>query len=65
MLTPTDDKEARAIEFMRRFSELIMQAADGEMSKMEAEAAYFDIEQDTGMTREEAVSVLEVRLKPN
>lgn len=52
--------EARAGEFMQRLTVSILAAVDGEEAETMA-----DIEQDMDMTKEEAVSILERRIRPS
>ena len=64
-LQPVDAEEDRAMEFMRRYTALIVECANGKVTKVEAEGAMLDIESDTDLTLRDATAILERRLRAN
>jgi hypothetical protein len=65
VLKPIDAEEDRAMEFMRRYTALIVECANGKVTKVEAEGAMLDIESDTNLTLHGATAILERRLRAN
>ena len=64
-LQPVDAEEDRAMEFMRRYTALIVECANGKVTKVEADGAMLDIESDTDLTLRDATAILERRLRAN